>query len=63
MGKYKLDYFSKYYFYEEDDFENKVEEGKYILEQIKTSNRLTIKVIHISILNLEIYLRVILKEM
>ena len=28
MGKYKLDYFSKYYFYEEDDFENKVEEGR-----------------------------------
>ena len=43
MGKYKLDYFSKYYFYEKDDFENKVEEGKYILEQIKTSNRFDYK--------------------
>ncbi|MBN9645586.1 hypothetical protein J0L31_01230 [Terrisporobacter glycolicus] len=43
MSKYKLDYFSKYYFYEEDDFINEVEEGKYILEQIKTSNRFDYK--------------------
>lgn len=43
MSKYKLDYFSKYYFYEEDDFVNQVEEGKYILEQIKTSNRFDYK--------------------
>lgn len=43
MGKYKLDYFSKYYFYEEDDFANQVEEGEYILEQIKTSNRFDYK--------------------
>ncbi|WP_343348841.1 hypothetical protein [Terrisporobacter petrolearius] len=43
MSKYKLDYFSKYYFYEEDDFVNEVEEGKYILEQIKTSNRFDYK--------------------
>lgn len=43
MGKYKLDYFSKYYFYEEDDFVNQVEEGKYILEQIKISNRFDYK--------------------
>lgn len=43
MSKYKLDYFSKYYFYEEDDFVNEVEEGKYMLEQIKTSNRFDYK--------------------
>ncbi|MCC3866748.1 hypothetical protein [Terrisporobacter mayombei] len=43
MSKYKLDYFSKYYFYEEDDFVNQVEDGKYILEQIKTSNRFDYK--------------------
>lgn len=43
MGKYKLDYFSKYYFYEEEDFANKVEEGEYILEQIKNSNRFDYK--------------------
>lgn len=43
MSKYKLDYFSKYYFYEEDNFVNEVEEGKYILEQIKTSNRFDYK--------------------
>lgn len=43
MGKYKLDYFSKYYFYEEDDFANQVEDGEYILEQIKTSNRFDYK--------------------
>lgn len=43
MSKYKLDYFSKYYFYEEDDFVNQVEEGKFILEQIKTSNRFDYK--------------------
>ena len=43
MGKYKLDYFSKYYFYEENDFADKVEEGKYILEQIKAGNRFDYK--------------------
>lgn len=43
MGKYKLDYFSKYYFYEEDNFANQVEDGEYILEQIKTSNRFDYK--------------------
>ena len=43
MSKYKLDYFSKYYFYEDDDLVNQVEEGKYILEQIKTSNRFDYK--------------------
>lgn len=43
MGKYKLDYFSKYYFYEEDDFVNQVEDGNYILEQIKKSNRFDYK--------------------
>ena len=39
MGKYRLDYFSKYYFYEEDKFSQEVEEGDYILEQIKKSSR------------------------
>jgi len=43
MSKYKLDYFSKYYFYEDDNFVKEVEEGKYILEQIKTSNRFDYK--------------------
>ena len=43
MSKYKLDYFSKYYFYEEDDFINREEEGKYILEQIRKSNRFDYK--------------------
>ncbi|MGL5314277.1 MAG: hypothetical protein ACRC92_13595 [Peptostreptococcaceae bacterium] len=43
MGKYKLDYFSKYYFYEEDDFINEVEDGEYILEQVKQSNRFDYK--------------------
>ena len=42
MGKYKLDYFSKYYFYEEDDFLNE-EEGQYILDQVKQSNRFDYK--------------------
>ena len=39
MGKYRLDYFSKYYFYEEDKFSQEVEDGEFILEQIKKSNR------------------------
>lgn len=43
MSKYKLDYFSKYYFYEEDDFVNQVEDGEYILDQLKTSNRFDYK--------------------
>ena len=43
MGKYKLDYFSKYYFYEEEDFLKNVEDGEYILEQIKKSNRFDYK--------------------
>ena len=43
MGKYRLDYFSKYYFYEEDKFSQEVEEGYYILEQIKKSNRFDYK--------------------
>ena len=43
MGKYTLDYFSKYYFYEEDEFLKEVEEGEYILEQIKKSNRFDYK--------------------
>lgn len=43
MGKYKLDYFAKYYFYEEDDFVNNVEDGEYILKQVKESNRFDYK--------------------
>lgn len=43
MGKYTLDYFSKYYFYEEDEFLEKVEEGKFILEKLKESNRFDYK--------------------
>ncbi|MEG2364817.1 MAG: hypothetical protein RR904_05785 [Bacilli bacterium] len=43
MGKYKIDYYSKYYFYEEEDFVSKVEEGNYILEEIKKSNRFDYK--------------------
>ena len=43
MGKYKLDYFSKYYFYEEVEFLKEVEDGAYILEQIKKSNRFDYK--------------------
>ncbi len=42
MGKYTLDYFSKYYFLEEEDF-IKQEEGSYILEQIKLGNRFDYK--------------------
>ena len=43
MSKYKLDYFSKYYFYEEDDFIKSEEEGEYILDQIRKSNRFDYK--------------------
>ncbi|HJG95543.1 MAG TPA: hypothetical protein K8V90_00360 [Romboutsia timonensis] len=43
MGKYRLDYFSKYYFYEEDKFSQEVEDGEFILEQIKKSNRFDYK--------------------
>lgn len=43
MGTYTLDYYSKYYFFEEGDFESKVEEGTYILENIKKSNRFDYK--------------------
>ena len=43
MSKYKLDYFSKYYFYEEDDFIKREEEGEYILDQIRKSNRFDYK--------------------
>ena len=43
MSKYKLDYFSKYYFYEEDDFIKTQEEGQYILDQIRKSNRFDYK--------------------
>ena len=63
MGKYRLDYFSKYYFYEEDKFSQEVEDGEFILEQIRKVIDLTIKGIHINILNLETYQRVIHKEM
>ena len=37
--KYSLDYVGKYYFYEEEDFSDEVENGDYILENIKKSNR------------------------
>ena len=43
MGKYKLDYFARYYFYEEDNFSDKVEDGDYILENLKISNRFDYK--------------------
>ncbi|RDY23924.1 hypothetical protein CHF27_006110 [Romboutsia maritimum] len=43
MSKYKLDYLAKYYFYEEDEFVNSVEDGEYILKQIKESNRFDYK--------------------
>lgn len=43
MSKYKLDYFSKYYFYEEDEFLQNVENGEYILNQVKESNRFDYK--------------------
>ncbi|WP_195938930.1 hypothetical protein [Romboutsia sp. 1001713B170131_170501_G6] len=42
MGKYKLDYFAKYYFFEKEDF-LKEEEGEYILNRIKESNRFDYK--------------------
>ena len=42
MGKYKLDYFAKYYFFEEEDF-LKEDEGEYILNRIKESNRFDYK--------------------
>lgn len=40
---YNLDYFSKYYFYEEDDFLKKFDEGDIILAQLKVSNRFDYK--------------------
>lgn len=43
MNKYKLDYFSKYYFYEEDKFQDKIDEGEFILKQIKENNRFDYK--------------------
>lgn len=43
IKKYKLDYFSKYYFYEEDNFIKDVEEGEFILNQLKESNRVDYK--------------------
>ncbi|WP_242824110.1 hypothetical protein [[Clostridium] dakarense] len=36
---FNLDYFSKYYFYEEEEFKNKKEDGEYILEQVKLNGR------------------------
>lgn len=36
---YTLDYLGKYYFYEEDEFLNVKEDGQYILENLKESNR------------------------
>lgn len=43
LSEYKVDYFSKYYFYEEEDFLEKIEDGNYILNQIKESNRFDYK--------------------
>lgn len=43
MNKYRLDYFSKYYFYEEDEFVQVIEDGVYILEKVKESNRFDYK--------------------
>ena len=43
MSKYRLDYFSKYYFYEEEEFAKEVEDGEYILNQMKESNRFDYK--------------------
>ncbi|MGL4912092.1 MAG: hypothetical protein ACRC3Y_06600 [Romboutsia sp.] len=43
MNKYRLDYFSKYYFYEEDEFAQSIEDGEYILEKVKESNRFDYK--------------------
>ncbi|MGL5694714.1 MAG: hypothetical protein ACRCXA_11595 [Peptostreptococcaceae bacterium] len=43
IKKYKLDYFSKYYFYEEDDFVKVIDEGEDILKQLKESNRVDYK--------------------
>lgn len=43
MSKYKIDYLAKYYFYEEDKFVDSVEDGEYILNQIKESNRFDYK--------------------
>ena len=39
----QVDYFSKYYFYEEEDFLEKVEDGNYILNQVKENNRFDYK--------------------
>lgn len=36
---YTLDYIGRYHFYEEDEFAEKVENGAYILENLKKSNR------------------------
>ena len=38
-GEYLLDYFSKYFFYEEEEFLKEKEQGQYILSQLKISNR------------------------
>ena len=43
MSKYEIDYFSKYYFYDEDDFIKNIKDGDYIIEQIKRSNRFDYK--------------------
>ncbi|MGL5086614.1 MAG: hypothetical protein ACRC68_12990 [Clostridium sp.] len=40
---YTLDYFSKYYFYEEDEFIKKYDDGEIILKELKVSNRFDYK--------------------
>ena len=40
---YTLDYLGKYYFYEADEFISAKEDGKYILDNLKESNRFDYK--------------------
>ena len=65
MGKYRLGLFFKILFFlKKDKFSQEVEDGEFILEQIKKSNRFDYKgAFMINILNLETYQRVIHKEM
>ncbi|MGL6107366.1 hypothetical protein [Romboutsia sp.] len=43
MGNYTLDYFAKYYFFEERNFIKEVKNGEYILKELKQSNRFDYK--------------------
>jgi hypothetical protein len=42
IKNFKLDYFSKYYFYDKEDFKNE-EDGEFILEKINQCNRFDYK--------------------